>query len=143
MSYIMKGWSGWSPAKHTTTSSEGVITHGKTPHGHVGRSDSDNPGKEYTDEEMVEKDKNKETPDYYISKVKEEEEVSEGSTVIKSGDKEYVYTPSKKNKKNKKGTVVSRVIKKIFKKRGKGPKKRRGPRNLVTGKRGKKSELGF
>tara|TARA_R110001583_G_scaffold116725_1_gene267543 strand:- start:567 stop:974 length:408 start_codon:yes stop_codon:yes gene_type:complete len=113
MTFKMKGWSGFqkSPAKHKTVASNGVVTHGGLPHGHTSRPDSKTPGKEYTDEEMVEKDKNEKVPDYYVSKGKEKEkEAPEGSRYIDTGDgKKTLYTPPKKNKRNKRGTVASRA----------------------------------
>ena len=132
----MKGWSGFqkSPAKHKTVASNGVVTHGGGPHGHTGRPDSKTPGKEYTDEEMVEKDKNEKVPDYYISKKEEEKKAPEGSYYIDTGDgKKTLYTPPKKKKKKEGNTKVKKIR----------VKKRRGATNLVTGKRGKKMNLGY
>ena len=119
----MKGWSGFqkSPAKHKTVASNGVVTHGGGPHGHTGRPDSKTPGKEYTDEEMVEKDKNEKVPDYYISKKEEEKKAPEGSRYIDTGDgKKTLYTPPKKKKKKKKKVRVKPI--RVKKRRNPGGK---------------------
>mgnify|MGYP003146015197 CR=1 FL=1 len=119
--FKMKGFSGYqnSPIKHKKKTDLKDV-----PHTHKLRPDSPeydpkNPNRTLTDEEVAARSGN---PDYYISyPEKEKEELPEGSRVIKSGDKEYVYTPPKNKKKKRKKVRRS--------KRG----STRKTKNLVTG----------